>query len=189
MMNNKLDEMINKIIKSDSRIVVCDWDRCLGKTTASIIIANKLVKDGKTVTILYRNKNILRCTIANNISIDNRVVLKTIGEIKGLNPTDYVIYDDVNNVYNNKNELEYFSKMCCKIIVFSTFKYNDVEIIKYSKDDLLNSNKPYDEITLEDFKKHEIQKLMKEFSSIPNTENTITTRERILNMIQTIKEM
>ena len=31
--------------------------------------------------------------------------------------------------------------------------------------------------------------LRKEFSSILNIENTITTRERILNMIQTIKEM
>lgn len=194
MVNSELKEKVKEIIESDKRIVICDFDRGIGKTTASLIIANKLVSKGNTVTILYGNKNMLKCAIYNSVSscgsaIDKRIILKTVDKIKDLKPTDYIIFDDVYDVYN-KEEIENYSKMCGKIIVFSTFKYNkDIDIIRYSKDDLLNSYKPSKEILLEDFKKQEIQKLMKEFSEIPNIENTTMTRERILNMINTIKDM
>ena len=89
---------------------------------------------------------------------------------------DYLVFDGIAE-YNREvyNCLEHQVKQ----VILSSDEELDIELI-----DMVKTKR-----NEKSWKEKELKKLMKEFSLIPNAENTTKTRQVVLDMIMKIKEM
>lgn len=213
---SEMREYQQKLLQSKSKIVMCDWSRGKGKTYS---IANNIVKKIEdTEEILkilivskeYRNTSILmhdclesiigdkfivngrgfeKVTISNKRELMNS--LGKLGEIAGETLVDITFTSSIQNSRGGKydyvycdeylpssDELNIFCNSHAKqIYILGTF---GVDYISDKEAEIPNECEWIDK---------EIKKLMKEFSSIDNAENTTKRREVILNMIMKLESM
>ena len=97
---------------------------------------------------------------------------------------DYIILDDIIDVYCLFNIKDLITNKTKIIITLTSSDNSNVDILSY-KNNLDNS----ENISINSFKEIAINKLMKEFLSMDFTEKTSMTRERLLGMIKTIREL
>ena len=210
MIKKELIECVEKLMKSKSKINICDWDRGSGKSIAMFEFINrKCLNEKCNILLLYDNNiSIMINKIKNyyteykylkniNKFIMNRndVKVKYFNgsniDIKSFNTDfigtdikyDYIIIDDN---YNYKNlflikKIEINIKPTTQFIfTLSSNDRPDINIIKYNKDDNINE---------ETFKKETLSKLINEYNTLPNNKTTTMTRLNVLNMIKIINEL
>ena len=191
-----------KLLNSESKIVLLNGDRVCGKTCGIIGKALKVggkwvfVTERRDVTFRIINETIKDITAEykeevdiqpkgfNFISYEDKrrsivtkiIIISNIDEIKGMGDIDYLVFDDVAEF---NREIYNCLKHQVKQVILSSDEDLDIEIINMVR---TKRNE-------ESWKEKELKKLMKEFSLIPNSDNTTKTRQAILEMIMKIKEM
>lgn len=191
-----------KLLNSESKIVLLNGDRVCGKTCGIIGKALKVggkwvfVTERRDVTFRIINETIKDITAEykeevdiqpkgfNFISYEDKrrsivtkiIIISNIDEIRGMGDIDYLVFDDVAEF---NREIYNCLKHQVKQVILSSDEDLDIEIINMVR---TKRNE-------ESWKEKELKKLMKEFSLIPNSDNTTKTRQAILEMIMKIKEM
>lgn len=192
-----------KLIKSESKVVFCNWDRGAGKTYSiakkilekygnwvfvSSAPSNKTRIIKETMEEIFRNddtyefisdftcsQNSIHMTFYRYLS-RNPISIKVV-EPKNFIPSltiDYVVFDDEFD-YDVFREAKTIRGLN-QIIITSS---EEIEYIS-DKEDIVNEDEWID---------REINKLMKEFSDISSAENTTKRREIILSMIERLGKM
>ena len=152
-----------KLLNSESKIVLLNGDRACGKTCG--IVGKALKTGGKWIFVTkYRDATF---RIINEAIID---------EIRGMGGIDYLVLDGIAEF---NREIYNCLKYQVKQVILSSNEDLDIEVIN-----MVGTKK-----NEESRKVQELKKLMKEFSLIPNAENTTKTRQVVLDMIMKIKEM
>lgn len=194
-----------KLIKSESKVVFCNWDRATGKTYS---IAKKVLeKHGNWVFI------------SNTPSNKTKIIQEKINELlKG--ELDY--YREVHdfdficsqNSIDIKYDGNYMKPISIKVVEPKNFRpsptidyvvFDDEfdydafreaktikglnQIIIVSSEEIEYISDKEDFINEDEWIDKEINKLMKEFSDIDNAENTTKRREIVLNMIERLVRM
>lgn len=214
----KLNKYQKELLESDKRLIICDWDRGLGKSYGTFAyIHNKCVKDKTNVLYIGFNPTVY-CKMFNDFICKNKLKdyieyiegydfvyynkskiyfrnkSLNINTLRGLYNFDYIIFDDsfsIENLFKFKDYINYSTKI---IITLSSNKNPKIDIFSYKNNDgncyenEIEENK-INNITIESFKDKSIKKLMKEYLNMESIERTSMTRERILGMIKTINEL
>ena len=191
-----------KLLNSESKIVLLNGDRACGKTCGIVGKALKIggkwvfVTERRDVTFRIINETIKDITAEykeeidiqpkgfNFISYEDKrkniitkiTIISNIDEIRGMSDIDYLVFDGVAEF---NREIYNCLKHQVKQVILSSNEDLDIEVINMVR---TKRNE-------ESWKVQELKKLMKEFSSIPNSDNTTKTRQAILEMIMKIKEM
>ena len=191
-----------KLLNSESKIVLLNGDRVCGKTCGIIGKALKVggkwvfVTERRDVTFRIINETIKDITAEykeevevqskgfNFISYEDKrrsivtkiIIISNIDEVRGMSDIDYLVFDGVAEF---NREIYNCLKHQVKQVILSSDEDLDIEII-----DMVRTKR-----NEKSWKEKELKKLMKEFSLIPNAENTTKTRQVILDMIMKIKEM
>ena len=191
-----------KLLNSESKIVLLYGDRACGKTCG--IVGKALKTGGKWIFVTkYRdatfriiNETIEDITAEYKEEVDIQpkgfnfvfyedkrrsivtkiIIISNIDEIRGMSDIDYLVFDGVAEF---NREIYNCLKHQVKQVILSSDEELDIEII-----DMVKTKR-----NEKSWKEKELKKLMKEFSLIPNAENTTKTRQVILDMIMKIKEM
>ena len=174
-----------KLLNSESKIVLLNGDRVCGKTCGIIGKALKVggkwvfVTERRDVTFRIINETIKDITAEykeeidiqpkgfNFISYEDKrkniitkiTIISNIDEIRGMGDIDYLVFD---NVAEFNREIYNCLKHQVKQVILSSDEDLDIEIINMVR---TKRNE-------ESWKEKELKKLMKEFSLIPNAENT-----------------
>lgn len=194
-----------KLIKSESKVVFCNWDRATGKTYS--IVKKILERHGNWVFI------------SNTPSNKTRIIKEKIDELfKG--ELDY--YQEVNdfdfictqNSIDIKFDGNYMKPISIKVVEPKNFRpsptidyvvFDDEfdydtfretksirelnQIIITSSEEIEFISDKEDIVNEDEWIDKEINKLMKEFSDIDNAENTTKRREIVLSMIERLGRM
>lgn len=199
---SEMREYQQRLLRSESKIVMCNWKRGNGKTYS---IIQKILQEGGDWVFITQNcyskqniiydelsKNLRGRNLSYSLKINsNKIELiivngKTIN-IYFENPNtfrcsiryDYVVFDD------DKIDLEVIREAKTirglKQIVITT-TMSDFE---YISDD----NKIEENINKHEWIEQQIKELMMEFSKIRKDERTTITREKILGMIRQLEDM
>lgn len=198
-------EYQQKMLNSESKIVLCDWDRGKGKdySIAQSIVRNIPNIPSRIVVFTNYNSRHVSGELFDNLSymlgdecVEGRglevIVIKDSKGSKFLTihifnsseietiargyKADYVYF---NEYVPNKEQLDYIcSDKLKQVYILGTFKF-----------DYISDNNTVENINREQWIDNEIDKLMKEFSKTPNKENTTKTRESLLGMIEKLKNM
>ena len=191
-----------KLLNSESKIVLLNGDRACGKTCgivgkalktggkwifvtkyrdATFRIINEAIKDITTeykeeVDIQPKGFNFVFYEDKRKNIITKIIIISNIDEIRGMSDVDYLVFDGIAEF---NREIYNCLKYQVKQVILSSNEDLDIEVIN-----MVGTKK-----NEESWKVQELKKLMKEFSLIPNAENTTKTRQAILDMIMKIKEM
>lgn len=191
-----------KLLNSESKIVLLNGDRVCGKTCGIIGKALKVggkwvfVTERRDVTFRIINETIKDITAEYKEEVDIQpkgfnfvfyedkrkniitkiTIISNIDEIRGMSDIDYLVFDGVAEF---NREIYNCLKHQVRQVILSSDEDLDIEIIN-----MVGTKKNEGS-----WKEKELKKLMKEFSLIPNAENTTKTRQAILDMIMKIKEM
>lgn len=191
-----------KLLNSESKIVLLNGGRACGKTCGIIGKALKVggnwvfVTENRDVTFRIINEAIKDITAEYKEEVDIQLkgfnfvfyedkrknivtkimIISNIDEVRGMSDIDYLIFD---GVVEFNREIYNCLKYQVKQVILSSNENLDIEVIN-----MVGTKK-----NEESWKVQELKKLMKEFSLIPNAENTTKTRQIILDMIMKIKEM
>ena len=209
----KLNKYQEELMKSNKNVIICDWDRATGKTWGIFNYINEKCIN-KPLKILYLNHSILimfeefkKFLMKNDLqkdidyikksNIDGEFIYRNTSvihfkNIKNINADyfrrmgyfDYIVLDDIIDVYCLFNIKDLITNKTKIIITLTSSDNSNVDILSY-KNNLDNS----ENISINSFKETAINKLMKEFLSMDFTEKTSMTRERLLGMIKTIREL
>ena len=209
----KLNKYQEELMKSNKNVIICDWDRATGKTWGVFNYINEKCIN-KPLKILYLNHSILimfeefkKFLMKNDLqkdidyikksNIDGKFIYRNTSvihfkNIKNINADyfrrmgyfDYIVLDDIIDVYCLFNIKDLITNKTKIIITLTSSDNSNVDILSY-KNNLDNS----ENISINSFKEIAINKLMKEFLSMDFTEKTSMTRERLLGMIKTIREL
>ncbi len=209
----KLNEYQEKLMKSDKNVIICDWDRATGKTWGVFNYINKkcineplkilylshfpLIGFGEFKEFLMRNnlqKDINRMkgskidgkSIYKNTSVIHFKNIKNINTeyFRGMSCFDYIVLDDMSDVYYLFNIKDLVTNKTKIIITLTSSDNSNIDVLSYENN--LNDS---ENIEINSFKETAINKLMREFLSMDFTEKTSMTRERLLGMIKTIREL
>lgn len=191
-----------KLLNSESKIVLLNGGRACGKTCGIVEKALKVggkwvfVTENRDVTFRIINEAIKDITAEYKEEVDIQLkgfnfvfyedkrknivtkimIISNIDEVRGMSDIDYLIFD---GVVEFNREIYNCLKYQVKQVILSSNENLDIEVIN-----MVGTKK-----NEESWKVQELKKLMKEFSLIPNAENTTKTRQIILDMIMKIKEM
>lgn len=194
-------EYQQKLMKSKSKIVMCDWDRGKGKTHAIANFINEKIDVNERINILVVTRNpketsiILQDKIEDmvdcnkyevrgvgfeKIMIDDRrgYIVATISITQNIEnyrgaKFDYVLCDEY---IPSSNQLSIFYHSGAKqVCILGTF---DIDYITDKE-----------EINEDEWIDNQIKELMQEFSSIPKVDNTTKRREVVLYMINRLNDM
>lgn len=209
----KLNKYQEELMKSNKNVIICDWDRATGKTWGVFNYINEKCIN-KPLKILYLNHSTLimfeefkKFLMKNDLqkdidyikksNIDGEFIYRNTSvihfkNIKNINTDyfrrmgyfDYIILDDIIDVYCLFNIKDLVTNKTKIIITLTSSNNSNIDILSY-KNNLDNS----ENISINSFKETAINKLMKEFLSMDFTEKTSMTRERLLGMIKTIREL
>ena len=198
---SELRDYQKRMLKSKKKIVICNWKRGSGKTTA----ANRKIQElsykyNDSVHILFIGSNINN--IAKNVEYINYNKSLDYGtfsnSVRGCR-FDYIIIDG-NDYINNSIIINNIYKAMINVHVKQIFimqsdENNEIDYI--SDDDNLNNDydikrgmmKALVNNSVDNFKELAIKKLLIEFSKIEGTEKNTLTREKIIDMVLKLKEI
>lgn len=199
---SEMREYQQKLLKSERKIVMCNWDRGSGKTHS--IIQKMLQECGNWVFItrtcyskqalirdelikFLKSKNIdYYITVKNNeivlIIVNDKAIhiyFESSNTFRNGIRYDYVVFDD------DKVDLDVIREVKAnrglkQIIITTTM--DDFEYISDERINVFNIDK-------DEWINQQIKELMIEFSNIRKDERTTITREKILEMIKQLENM
>ena len=198
---SELRDYQKRMLKSKKKIVICNWKRGSGKTTAvNRKIQELSYKYNDSVHILFIGSNINN--IAKNVEYLNYNKSLDYGtfsnSVRGCR-FDYIIIDG-NDYVNNSIIINNIYKAMVHAYVKQIFVMQSDEnnVIDYISDDD-NLNNYYDikrdmikalvNNSVDNFKELAIKRLLIEFSKIDGTEKNTLTREKIIDIILKLKEI
>ena len=199
---SELRDYQERMLKSKKKIVICNWKRGSGKTTAvNRKIQELSYKYNDSVHILFIGSNINN--IAKNVEYFNYNKSLDYGtfsnSVRGRR-FDYIIIDG-NDYVNNSIIINNIYKSMINVHVKQIFimQSDENNVIDYISDDYNNLNNDYDikrdmmkalvNNSVDNFKELAIKKLLIEFSKIEGTEKNTLTREKIIDMVLKLKEI
>lgn len=202
---SEMREYQQKMLKSKSKIVLCNWNRGKGKTYSIADFINEKINFNKHISILVVGNSKHKTSVILQEKLE-KVVDCSKCEVRGVGFDKIIIsgiegnmkYNLVNititsNIENSRgikvdyvlcdeyipssNELSMFYNSGAKqVYILGTFN------IDYISDNDVNVDK-------NTWINEEINKLMVEFSNTPKEENTTKRRDIILNMIERLEHM
>ena len=198
---SELRDYQKRMLKSKKKIVICNWKRGSGKTTAvNRKIQELSYKYNDSVHILFIGLNVNN--IAKNVeylnynkSLDYETFSNSVRGCR----FDYIIIDG-NDYVNNSIIINNIYKAMINMHVKQIFimQSDENNVIDYISDDD-NLNNDYDikrdmmkalvNNSVDNFKELAIKKLLIEFSKIEGTEKNTLTREKIIDMVLKLKEI
>lgn len=206
-------EYQQKMLNSESKIVLCDWDRGKGKSYTSFQHA---IKNGGCYLVVSLNNNLINMyskslieeykeeygDIFRDVNITKnyiKIIFNRSGSIKGFKNVE-IIFSDVEEshrklfdyvIFDERipalEEIRHLNKMKSLKQIFIMTTLNEDRNCKYFEF-ITDKDEPIN-MSNEEWIENEIKKLMNEFSKIPNSENTTKTRMIILEMIEKFKNM
>lgn len=200
---SELRDYQKRMLKSKKKIVICNWKRGSGKTTAvNRKIQELSYKYNDSAHILFIGLNINMHDIAKNVEYLNYNKSLDYGtfsnSVRG-SRFDYIIIDG-NDYVNNSIIINNIYKAMINMYVKQIFimQSDENNVIDYISDDD-NLNNDYDikrdmmkalvNNSVDNFKELAIKKLLIEFSKIEGTEKNTLTREKIIDMVLKLKEI
>ena len=155
-----------KMLNSEKRIVLCNWDRKTGKSTAVMNKINSIPIWANILLIGYYELGIK----LDNVDVINSI---DINKIRGKR-YDYIFIDDAVFSLSELGELLETTPDVKHIYIM--FTNNDIEYIENTTD-------------INKFVDSSIKKLSSEFSIINGNEKNTITREKLLDMILKLQEI
>lgn len=211
---SELREYQEKARLSKKKVVFCNWKRGNGKTytiSEEFSIKSSIADEDNTVVVISLHGNVTACKLVydnlrENKYVDGTIKVKEnkeeiiITNLRGINTNVKFIRDidfkkarnilkdlKVRKVYcdeyiPDKRDLEYILCLDCveQVKIFTT--YFDNKHFDYISDF-------EDKLDKKEWISNQIEKLMKEYSSIPKFDNTTMRREKVLYQIKMLKEV
>lgn len=197
---SEMREYQQKLLNSDKKIVMCNWERGNGKTHA--IMQKILQSEGNWVFItntVHSKQNLMYDKISQALkSYGKGFVLETRGNMIALT---FVCEKKIHIYFENANTFRYGIKY--DYVVFDD-EIVDIEVIRQAKtirglkqiiiattDEDFEYIDDGNNLTIdkENWIEQQIKELMIEFSNISKNERTTMTREKILGMIKQLESM
>lgn len=197
----EMREYQQKLLKSESKVVMCNWDRGKGKTYSIIqkilleggnwvfitktchskqaIIYDELAKSLKDIGLGYdlrANNNKIELRIVDGKAIN--IYFENSNTFRNGIRYDYIVFDDEKIDLEIIREVK-FNKGFKQVIITTTT--DDFQYIS-DKAELINIDKA-------EWIDQQIKELMIEFSKIKKDERTTITREKILEMIRKLEDL
>lgn len=197
----EMREYQQKLLKSESKVVMCNWDRGKGKTYSIIqkilqesgnwvfitktchskqaMIYDELAKVLKDIGLGYvlrTNNNKIELIIVDNKAIN--IYFENSNTFRNGIRYDYIVFDDEKIDLEIIREVK-FNKGFKQVIITTTT--DDFQYIS-DRAEPININKA-------EWIDKQIKELMIEFSKIRKDERTTITREKILEMIRKLEDL
>ena len=198
---SEMREYQQRLLKSESKVVLCNWERGNGKTYS--IISKILQEGGDWVFITqtyYSKQNIIYGELSKilrgrnlsySLKINNNKIELIIVNDKTIN-----IYFESSYAFRNRIRYDYvvFDDEKIDLDLIREIKTNrDFKqvIITTTMDDFeyISDKQEVVELNRKEWINQQIKELMMEFSKIRKDERTTMTREKILGMIRQLEDM
>ena len=178
-----------KMLNSNKKIIICNWDRGKGKTY-SIIRKIKNNKINKAVIVTNLKKSIVEEEIK---EIYTDKIIKIIhpdslnNDFKGNSNIDAIFFDEY---IPSSKEINYLIEPTLKQNgqIFIMFNYKNIEYIE-DEEDYVDKNTKTKEFNKYEVIDKQIQELYEEYISIEKTEKTTIRRDKVLMQIRMLEDM
>ena len=181
-----------KMLNSNKKIIICNWDRGKGKTY-SIIKKIKNNKINKAVIVTNFKKSIVEEEIKKIKEIYTDKIIKVTqsdslnNDFRGISNIDAIFFDEY---IPSSKEINYLIEPTLKQNgqIFIMFNYKNIEYIE-DEEDYVDKNTKTKEFNKLEVINKQIQELYEEYMSIEKTEKTTIRRDKVLMQIRMLEDM
>lgn len=200
-------EYQQKMLKSKSKIVLCNWNRGKGKTYSIADFINEKINFNKHISILVVGNSKHKTSVILQEKLE-KVVDCSKCEVRGVGFEKIIISGIEGNMrYNlvnititsdieNSRGIKVDYVLCDEYIpssdelsIFYNSGAKQVYVLGTFNIDYISDKKDGEKFSEKDWINNQIKELMEEFANIPKADNTTKRREVVLDMINRLNHM